>query len=96
MDHSHFLSSSSSRSVPEAVSSGLAGGQLVPKLPASREDNEVVQLYSSQQPPSAPHLHARHVVSRARAELGARERSCRWFVGGKRRVGLKAGLFAPT
>lgn len=52
------------RSVPEAVSSGLAGGQLVPQLPASGEDNEVVQLYARQQPPPAPHVHARHVVRR--------------------------------
>lgn len=51
------------RPVPEAVSSGPAGGQLVPQLLISREDNEVIQLHTGQQSPSAPDIHARHVVS---------------------------------
>lgn len=57
------------RFVPEVVSSGPVGGQLVPQFPISREDNEIVQLYTGQQPPSAPYIHARHVVSHMLMEL---------------------------
>lgn len=57
------------RLVPEVVSSGPAGGQLVPQFLVSREDNEVIQLYTGQQSPSAPDIHACHVVSHSnRAE----------------------------
>lgn len=55
---------SACRFVPEVVSPGPAGGQLVPQFPISREDNEVVQLYAGQQPTPAPHVHARYVVRR--------------------------------
>lgn len=68
----HFYSLSAYRFVPEVVSSGPAGGQLVPQFPVSREDNEVIQLYTGQQSPSAPYIHARHVVRRTQTELRAR------------------------
>lgn len=55
------------RFIPEVVPSGPAGGQLVPQFPVSREDNEVLQLYTGQQSTSAPHIHARHVVRAQRA-----------------------------
>lgn len=56
------------RLVPEVVPSGPAGGQLVPQFPASREDNEVVQLHTGQQSTSAPYIHARHVVRHTETE----------------------------
>lgn len=59
------------RFVPEVVSSGPAGGQLVSQFSVSREDNEVIQLHTSQQPPPAPYIHARHVVRCTQTELGA-------------------------
>lgn len=58
------------RFVPEVVSSGPAGGQLVPQFPVSREDNEVIQLYAGQQSPSAPYIHARHVVRHTQTAKG--------------------------
>lgn len=61
MDNAHSLSVF--RLVPEVVSSGPAGGQLVPQFLVSREDNEVVQLYTGQQSSSAPDIHACYVVS---------------------------------
>lgn len=60
----NFYSLTVCRFVPEVVSSGPAGGQLVPQFPVSREDNEVIQLHTGQQSTSAPYIYARHVVRR--------------------------------
>lgn len=57
------------RFVPEVISSGPAGGQLVSQFPFSREDNEVIQLYTGQQSPSAPYIHACHVVRHTQTAL---------------------------
>lgn len=66
------LSLSAFRFVPEVVPSGPAGGQFVPQLLVSREDNEVLQLHPSQQSPPAPDIHARHVVRRSNGATKAR------------------------
>ena len=59
------------RPVPEAISSGSAGGESVPELPARRARHAQLQLHAHLHAQTTAHVPAPHVVGHVYAHLYA-------------------------